>query len=1348
MKNKYNILVLCILALFFSSNVRAQDQELSTLGKRFWLTFMENIGTGTTIYQYKVVISGNKAVTGTIKNIRQNTTQNFSLPTGGGVTTVLVTAGVGVTSGSENTSDRDRGLFVESSDTVAVSAQSTRDYSADAALIYPVEALGVDYRIVSYPGDNRSGFGTNANYRSTCAIVATENNTVIDITPSCATEGGRSAGTAFSITLQRGETYHIRANSRLLDLSGTLIQARDCKKIAVFGGANRSSIVHSSCGSGTTSFDHLYEQMMPINIWGKRFAFIPSIWSATNVRRVECVKFVTSQNSTVVRMNGRTKVMSTAGMSDTFYIQTNVGGRPEGIITANKPIAVCQLLLSERCDGSSSNTDPAMIWVPPLEQTLKSLNFSCERANTINKFFINVVVKTRYRSSLRIDGLAPTAQWKLIQFDTSYSYIQQANLTEGNHNMTHPYGFYAMLYAYGDYGSYGFNAGSSIKPLSFFSEVNGKSSADFEGDSAFFSVCQGTSIPFSGGGSVTTGVSWKWHIKPPVGSLITKNSKSFTQTFNDTGNHELTMIAIRTANGTCNGSSTVEDTIKTLIKVYNKPFIKLMKDTTICFGNSFTIKSQTNGDTNYTFSPATWLNCTNCFEPVSKPLKDTAYYVVATRFGCQPSRDTMRVFVRDSFYLSVGNDTTICRGTNAQLTSSAVGGLSSNLRVNWSHQLGSGFTKTVSPKVTTTYMAVLTDSCSRNSFGDYYADTAFIKVTVHDSLKITMPNDTLVCEGNDVTLSVTTVGGKPGESFVTWSNSLGTGLSKTITAGSTDVTYKAVLADGCTNPKDSGFVTVQVRPGIKIDTLIYNTPVCKNTPFTIQAKASGGDSTGYNLKLYDYTTGVYVLIDSAKGKTNASYTVSIKDDSRFRVIMRQGCNSQQTTSKIMDIKIKTGLSVSVPMAVDTICTGQNYNLIANGVSSDAKPIKFVLKRKNGTNFVSIDSTIQNSSASFTVTPSATETEYQIIVDDNCSRTDTTYFKLMVRTPLSVAAIANDYLCRNESKTIEAVPSGGRVQSYTYRWFEVSNDNTIGIDKRLTYTPNQSMEIGLEVKDACSADVGTKTTWMVAPVVSDSTLATYLEDCEPLVTNIFHPKTVGTAPLNPSFTWQWFENGNNTLNVPSTGGQALPDVPKTYSTPGVYNVRVQMQLPNNKICYSFEENFDVWKQAVADFDWTPLLIDIVEPEVSFVSKSIGATQYNWTISDGGSYNIENPKHSFKDTGVFTVTLRASNINGCDSTITKSLRVLDIFRIFIPGAFSPNADDINTVWYPRFTSTLTLEVTIYNRWGEKIFFSNDNTGKWDGTYNGNPCPEGIYYYHMKVRENRKKWHYYNGTITLLR
>lgn len=1324
----------------------SQDGELSTEGKLFWLTFMENIGTGTTIYQYKVVISGNKAVTGTIKNVVQNTTLNFSLPAGGGVTTVLINANEGVTSGSEATSDRNRGLFIESSDTIAVSAQSTRDFSADAALIYPVEALGVDYRVVSYPGDVSTGFGSNASYRSTCAIVATESNTMIDITPSCATQGGRAAGTTFTITLQRGETYHIRANTNKLDLSGTLIQARDCKKIAVFGGANRSLVLHSSCPSGRNSYDHLYEQMMPINIWGKRFAFIPSIWSATNVRRVECVKFVTSQNSTVVRMNGRTKILSTAGMSDTFYIVTNQN-RPEGIITANKPIAVCQLLLSERCDGSSSNTDPAMIWVPPLEQTLKSLNFSCERANTINKFFINVVVKTRFKHQLLIDGILPTAPWKLIQFDTSYSYIQQHSLTEGQHDLTHPVGFYAMLYAYGDYGSYGFNAGSSIKPLSFFSVVNGKSSADFEADSSYFNVCEGASIPFEGGASTTTGVSWKWHIYPPVGNIFTRTSRTFSYTFPDTGVYKVSMIAIRAANGTCNGSSTVEDTIKTEVRVYNKPYIKLMKDTTICFGNSFQLKSETNGDTNYLFSPPTWLSCTNCFEPTVTPLVDTAYYVVATRFGCQPSRDTMRVFIRDSFYLSVSNDTTICRGTSAMLEATAIGGLSSNLKVNWSHQLGSGFSKTVSPKVTTTYMAVLTDSCSRNQFGDYYADTNYIKVTVYDSLKITMPKDTLICEGNSVDLEVSIVGGRPGTSVVNWSHTLGQGLNKTVTAGNDTITYKAVLSDGCTNPQDSGYVTVFVRPGIRIDSLYFTTPVCKNTPFVISARASGGDTLGYLFRLFDLTSGI-VLKDSFKYSRNPEFTLQINDKSRFRIVMNQTCNSQQISGNIMNIDIKNGLVANADRLVDTICTGQSYNIGFNATSSEGNPIKFVLRRKNGINYQAIDSTTHLSTASFTVSPTITLTEYQMIADDNCSRPDTAYFKLYIRTPLTLAALTDDQLCRNEAKTLTANPSGGRVQSYEYRWYEISNNNTIGVNKTLVYTPNQSMEIGLEVIDACSAPVSRKAVLMVAPIVSDSTLALDLEGCEPYSTIIFHPKTIGTAPLNPAFIWKWYFNNNNTLDVPSTGGQNHPDIPRNFATSGVYNVRVDMQLPNNKICYSFNENIDVWKQAVADFDWTPLKIDIVEPEVSFTNGSTGATQYQWSISDGANYSDVNPKHSFKDTGMFSITLNATNANGCDSSITKSLRVLDIFRIFIPGAFSPNEDDVNSVWYPRFTSTLTVEITIYNRWGEKLFFSNDNTGKWDGTFNGKPAPEGVYYYNLKVRDNRKRWYYYNGTLTLLR
>ena len=1327
----------------------SQAQELSTLGKTFWMTFMESIGAPDNAPQLKIVISCNKATTGTVKNPISNVSMPFSIGTGGGVDTVLVPVLQGYTTGSEASSDRYRALLIQANDTVSISAQNTKPASCDAALIYPIEALGVDYRVLSYAGDLHSGGGTNASYRSTLAIVATENSTVIDITPSCATVGGRAANTTFTITLNKGETYQIKANTKLLDLTGTLIQAKDCKKIAVFGGATRSVILHPGCGFGINSADHLFEQMMPINTWGKKFVMIPTTWQPNNLRKVEIIKFVASLNSTVVRFNGRVKVLSNAGMSDTFFLVT-AGSIKEAIITSNKPIGVCQYGLSQKCDGATSDTDPFMMWLSPLEQTLKFLNFSCENADKIDKFFINVVVKTQYRNQLLIDGQAPTASWKLVTKDTSYSYIQQSGLTLGNHNMSHPVGFFASLYAYGDYGSYGYTVGSSVKPLSFYSFVNGKSSADFESDSLFYDVCEDAVIAFDGGGSATTGVTWKWLLRDRNGNMMNtfpKAFKGFSYTFKDTGVYSVTMIAQRPTNGTCNGLTSLDDSIKSEVRVYKRPDIHLLKDTTICLGNSLYLTSTTDGDTNYVFSPATWLNCTNCYTPLSKPLLDTTYTVSAKYKGCATSYDTVHIKVRDSIFLSVSKDTTICRGTSTVLSASAIGGLSSGYNVTWDNGLGVGFNKTVSPKTTTVYQAILNDACTRDSSGNIYTDTAYITINVRDSLKITMPSDTTVCEGNVVTLNVSTTGGYPGLSVVNWDNNLGSGLSKTITAGSNDVTYKAVVSDACTVPNDSGYVTIKVRPGIQIDTIMYANPVCKNQVFRINIRAKGGDSTGYKFKLYKDILSNLVLVDSVIGITNPYFDVLIPDDQKFSLRMNQTCNFEQQ-SENFEVKIKNGLIISNPTPIDTICTSKSYNLTINGNSNDLQNIKFVLKRKFGTAYVAIDSIVDPYTGRFTITPTSSPTEYLIIGDDHCSRNDSTKLTLFIRVPLSIASLTNDELCRNEIKTLTAVPSGGRVQSYNYRWYDLASNATLGTNRILNITPSQSADIGVNLGDNCSDSANTTVRLWVAPIVSDSIIATKIAGCEPLSTEFFYPKTLAQTPLNPAFTWKWYFDGVNSINTPSSGAATHPDIPRVYNSAGTYNTRVDMVLSNNKVCFTKNQVIDAHQQAEADFSYLPKQIDIVEPEVSFTNLSVGATQFNWNFGDGGTDLTEDPKHIYTDTGLFTVLMIATNANGCNDTTFQTLRVLDIFRIFIPNAFSPNQDAFNTVWEPKFTSILTLELTVYNRWGEKMYYSNDNTGAWDGTFNGEQCMEGVYYYQIRVRDNRKKWHFYNGMITLIR
>ena len=136
----------------------SQAQELSTLGKTFWLSFMENFGglggcSDNTTPQLKVVISCNKATTGSVKNFITNVNMPFSIGVGGGVDTVLVPVSQGYVTGTEATSSRNMGLLITANDTISVSAQNSKQYSCDATLVYPIGALGVDYRVFSHISD-------------------------------------------------------------------------------------------------------------------------------------------------------------------------------------------------------------------------------------------------------------------------------------------------------------------------------------------------------------------------------------------------------------------------------------------------------------------------------------------------------------------------------------------------------------------------------------------------------------------------------------------------------------------------------------------------------------------------------------------------------------------------------------------------------------------------------------------------------------------------------------------------------------------------------------------------------------------------------------------------------------------------------------------------------------------------------------------------------------------------------------------------------------------------------------------------------------------------------------------
>ena len=134
--------------------------------------------------------------------------------------------------------------------------------SRDASLVIPTRYLGKEYIIQTYPEDLRS---------TEFAIVATEDNTTVQIIPSFETYGGKTAaGGTINLTLAKGEAYLVASKEHegedfTVDLSGSTICAD--KPIAVFNGNQQTGIPNREAYSQ----DFMVEQAIPIEQWGTEF---------------------------------------------------------------------------------------------------------------------------------------------------------------------------------------------------------------------------------------------------------------------------------------------------------------------------------------------------------------------------------------------------------------------------------------------------------------------------------------------------------------------------------------------------------------------------------------------------------------------------------------------------------------------------------------------------------------------------------------------------------------------------------------------------------------------------------------------------------------------------------------------------------------------------------------------------------------------------------------------------------------------------------------------------------------------------------------------------------------------
>jgi gliding motility-associated-like protein len=137
----------------------------------------------------------------------------------------------------------------------------------------------------------------------------------------------------------------------------------------------------------------------------------------------------------------------------------------------------------------------------------------------------------------------------------------------------------------------------------------------------------------------------------------------------------------------------------------------------------------------------------------------------------------------------------------------------------------------------------------------------------------------------------------------------------------------------------------------------------------------------------------------------------------------------------------------------------------------------------------------------------------------------------------------------------------------------------------------------------------------------------------------------------------------------------------------------------------------------------------------------AATYKWSTGS------ETPSIEVAETGNYWLTGSNGNCTSSD-TVHISIEFCPN-SLEMPDLFTPNGDGSNDLFLPiTYEGISRASVWIFNRWGERVYVSNKLTEGWDGTFAGNPCSAGIYYWVLDYSTINSESFKLNGTLHLFR
>lgn len=358
-----------------------------------------------------------------------------------------------------------------------------------------------------------------------------------------------------------------------------------------------------------------------------------------------------------------------------------------------------------------------------------------------------------------------------------------------------------------------------------------------------------------------------------------------------------------------------------------------------------------------------------------------------------------------------------------------------------------------------------------------------------------------------------------------------------------------------------------------------------------------------------------------------------------------------------------------------------------------------------------DQYLWNTGDTTQVIPVTQQGWYSVTVTNLCGSDNDSVF-VTVLPPPPVVSLGNDTtVCAGQPVTLDA---GNPGQSFMWS----TGDTTQSI------TTTGSGLFKVVVSNDCGADSSIITITHDIPVI-DAGRDTCVCLGEPLTLNA----TGGFV----SYSWS-----------PGTAlsDSTIPNPTAVFSN----SLTLTVSVTNARGCTA-SDDVDIciypWPSVDAGQDLTIIIGDFIQLNAS------GAMNYIWSPSTAmDNNNVPNPTVNPTETIVYYVT--GTDANGCTNMDSVVVNV-DIpgEKFWVPTGFTPNNDGVNDLFILSSNTYLTLlELSVYNRWGQQVFTTNDINSGWDGTYNGAEQAIGNYIFRVVVENYFGEIITRSGNVTLLR